>query len=399
MSRPVTIVGVDGGPLSERAKRRIAAATMVVGGARHLEALPPSAAERVVLGDVTAGLDALEAHPGPAVVLASGDPGFFGVARLMRERGIVTETLPAVSSVAALCAGAGVSWDDALVISAHGRGALGLQRAVNACRALPKVVVLTAPGSGPAELGAALAGSNRSFVVGERLGSETETVTRCCPAEAAERTWAEPNLVLVLGQETSDRGWAHPPRLSPPGWALDERAFEHRDGMVTKSEIRALALARLGPGMGDHVWDIGSGSGAVAIECARFGAAVSALDIDPAQCERIGRNAAAFGVEVLVANGRAPDALADLADPDAVFVGGGGIEVAAIVAAAAARKPRSIVVALAAIERVAPVTRALRTAGYDTGGVQLAAARLVDLPGDATRMAAQNPVFVVWATL
>ncbi len=362
MSRPVTVIGVDGGPLSELAKRRIAAATMVVGGARHLEALAtPATAERVVLGEVAAGLDALEAHSGPAVVLASGDPGFFGVARLMRERAIDCETLPAVSSVATLCARAGASWDDALVISAHGRGAEGLQRAVNACRAVSKVVVLTAPGSGPAELGAALATSNRSFVVGERLGGESETVTRCCPAEAAERAWAEPNLVLVLGDETAGRGWAHPPRLSPASWALEEVAFEHRDGMVTKSEIRALALARLGPGVGDHIWDIGSGSGAVAIECARFGAAVSALDADTAQCARITRNANAFGVDVQVANGRAPDALAGLADPDAVFVGGGGVAVATIVEAAADRKPRSIVVALAALERVAPVTRALRS--------------------------------------
>jgi precorrin-6B C5,15-methyltransferase / cobalt-precorrin-6B C5,C15-methyltransferase len=160
--------------------------------------------------------------------------------------------------------------------------------------------------------------------------------------------------------------------------------------------VRAVALAKLGPGVGDLIWDIGAGSGSVAIECARFGAAVDAVEIDAAQAERITRNAVTHGVEVHVVTGRAPDALAQLSDPDAVFIGGGGADVTTIAEAAAKRGSRSIVVALAALERVGPVSRTLRDAGYATGGVQLSAARLATLPGDLTRLAATNPIVLVW---
>lgn len=166
--------------------------------------------------------------------------------------------------------------------------------------------------------------------------------------------------------------------------------------MVTKAEVRALVLARLAPGLGDLVWDIGCGSGSVAIECARFGAAVTAVDTDPAQVDRTARNAAAHQVPVHVVHGAAPDVLGELADPDAVFIGGGGTRIADIAEAAAARKPRVIVSALAAVERVGTLSSALRSNGYRADGVQLSVARLAALPGDATRLAAQNPVFVLW---
>jgi precorrin-6B C5,15-methyltransferase / cobalt-precorrin-6B C5,C15-methyltransferase len=393
----ISVIGVDERPLSTPAARRLAAATLVVGGDRHLKSCRvPPAAQRIVLGDVTQALDALAAHTDGAVVLASGDPGFFGVVRLLQLRGLEYDVFPAASSVSTICARAGVAWDDALVMSSHGRGDDGLRRAANACRAFAKVAVLTAPGQGPAELGEALAGHRNSMLVGEMLGAADERVTCCTPEEAAVRHWAEPNVVLVHGQVAGGRSWAYPGRQVPQGWALVEDVFDHRDSMVTKAEVRALVLARLGPGVGDLVWDIGCGSGSVAIESARFGAAVSAVDADPAQADRTARNASALDVPVHVVTGRAPDVLDALADPDAVFIGGGGSDLAAITQASAARRPRVIVTALAAVERVATVTSALRSSGFRTGGVQLSAARLAPLPGDATRLAAQNPVFVLW---
>ncbi|GIH67859.1 precorrin-6y C5,15-methyltransferase (decarboxylating) subunit CbiE [Sphaerimonospora thailandensis] len=395
---PVTVIGVDadGRPPLPWAARRLAEATLVVGAARHLAAVPvPPHAARHVLGDVGAGIAAVREHAGPAVVLASGDPGFFGIVRLLRERGLDVEVAPAVSSVAAAFASIGLSWDDADVVSAHGRE---LRRAVNACRALPKVAVLTAPGAGPAEIGAGLAtasaGVSRRMVVAELLGTSEERVTECTPEQAATREWADPNVVLVLAAEVdAARGWSWPRRRVPYRWALPETSFEHRDGMISKAEVRALALAHLGPGVGDLVWDVGCGSGSVAVECARFGAAVIAADHDADQCARAGRNAAAHGVEIFVVRAAAPACLAALPDPDAVFVGGGGPET---VAAAAGRGARSVVVALAALDRVAAARDALRAASYDVGGVAINAGRFADLPGGATRLAAVNPVFLVW---
>jgi precorrin-6Y C5,15-methyltransferase (decarboxylating) len=275
-------------------------------------------------------------------------------------------------------------------VSAHGRA---LQPAVNACRAHPKVAVLTAPGSGPAELGTALAGATRTLVVCENLGGDDEAVTRCTPEQAAARNWREPNVVLVLDERhpTAERSWLHG-WLGPDRWALPEERFVHRDGMVTKSEVRALVLARLGPRPGGLVWDVGAGSGSVAVECARLGAAAVAVDRDPDACRLARSNAAAFHVTVTVVEGAAPAALADLPDPDAVFVGGGGTPV---VAACAERRPPRLVVALAAVERIGPAHAALTAAGYAVDGVQLAANRLTRLPDGTHRLAPTNPVTVL----
>jgi len=182
---------------------------------------------------------------------------------------------------------------------------------------------------------------------------------------------------------------------SPAGWALGEEEFDSRDAVITKAEVRALALARLAPGPGMLVWDVGAGSGSVAVECARFGAAVIAVERDAPRCGRIRANAVRHAVDVRILPGEAPGALDGLPDPDAVFVGGGGLTV---IEAVAARHPARIVVALAAVERAGPAHAALRAAGYAVDGALVQAARLAPLPGDVHRLAAVNPVFLVWAT-
>ncbi|HVL98208.1 MAG TPA: precorrin-6y C5,15-methyltransferase (decarboxylating) subunit CbiE [Egibacteraceae bacterium] len=397
MSAPVTVVGVDGGPLVPAATKALADARFVVGWPRHVAAvrdtLPAGARVEVVDADLDATLAALDAAPRPAVVLSSGDPGYFGVVRALRARGHDLVVVPAVSSVATAFAAAGVAWDDAHVVSAHGRPP---HRALAVCRRFPKVAVLTEPAFGPAEIGAALAGLGRQLVVAERLGHDDERITRLPAEDALHRTWADPNVVVVLdpAAEPAGRGWSAPPRASATRWALDDASFDHRAGMITKAEVRALALAWLGPGPGDLVWDVGAGSGAVAVEAARLGAAVVAVDADPDALARTAANARRHGVPVEVVTGRAPGALALLPDPDAVFVGGGGQALPAILDAAAARASRCVVVALATLERVSPTLAALAGAGLDVRATQLSAARLAPL-GAGHRLAAQNPVVLV----
>ena len=178
----ITVIGLDGSPLSRQAAEAVAGATLLVGARRHLAVAdwfleePASATgpDVVVMGPLRPALDALAAHDGDAVVLASGDPGFFGIVRALRERGLDCVVLPAVSSVALGFARAGLPWDDAVVVSAHGRE---LHAAVNVCRAYPKVAVLTGPGQGPAEIGAALAGWPRRLLVAEDLGGADERIT------------------------------------------------------------------------------------------------------------------------------------------------------------------------------------------------------------------------------
>ncbi len=346
-----------------------------------------------MLGDVAAALDAVEAAGGDTVVMASGDPALFGILRIMRERGLRPEVLPAVSSVAIAFARAGLPWDDAAVLSVHGRDP---RHAVNACRALPKAAVLTSPRYGPAELGSDLEGWHRTMIVAEHLGMPGERITDCTPAEAAAGTWGDPNVVLVQDDRRIVAGVRadNQPAAPPRGWAHDEAtAYRHRDSMVTKWEVRAVVLARLRPTLGTLIWDVGAGSGSVAVECAAHSAAVIAIDSDPAACELIRANGAAHEADVRVVEGRAPGACDGLPDPDAVFVGGGGM---AALDGVLAREPATVVATYAGVDRAVTARRALTEAGYAVDGVQLASSRFADLPGGSFRLAAQNPVLVIW---
>lgn len=140
------------------------------------------------------------------------------------------------------------------------------------------------------------------------------------------------------------------------------------------------------------MWDVGSGSGAVAVECARMGAATIAVESDEAQVVRLVTNAAAHGVDVRIEEGPAPRVLRDLPKPDSIFVGGGGSEAVTACAHAGARR---VVVALAALDRVAATRDVLRNAGYQVEGVQLSASRLSELPDGASRLEAANPVVLI----
>ncbi|MGW4880996.1 precorrin-6y C5,15-methyltransferase (decarboxylating) subunit CbiE [Streptomyces sp. NPDC004262] len=396
----ITVFGTGtGAPLPADA---LAGAGLVVGGRRHLDAARlPRGAERIVLGPLAPALDAVARYVAadrPVAVLASGDPGFFGIVRALAERfgPELLDVRAGVSSVAAAFARAGLPWDDAVVVSAHGRRP---RTAVHLCRAHPKVAVLTGPGAGPAELAAAVP-ADRVLVVASALGDpERERVERVTPAEAAGRDWgADVSVVLCLDPARAlgaVRTVAGVPD-QPAGWALDEGEFAHRDSMITKFEVRALALARLGPRLGDLVWDVGAGSGSVAVECARLGAAAVAVEKTADGVGRISANARAHGVYVDVVHGTAPGALDELPDPDAVFVGGGGRELPAVVGACALRARRTVVVALAALDRVPAAREALTGAGFSCDGVLLQSSRLAPLPGDVTRLAAANPVFLLW---
>ncbi|MFB7185155.1 precorrin-6y C5,15-methyltransferase (decarboxylating) subunit CbiE [Streptomyces sp. NPDC056230] len=406
---PIRVFGTGTGqPLGSDAQDALAAATLVVGARRHLEAARlPEQVERIVLGPLAPALDRIAEHAhgdgARVIVLASGDPGFFGVVRALAERfgASALDVRPGSPSVAVAFARLGLAWDDSVVVSAHGRDP---RTAVNACLAHPKVAVLTGPGAGPAELAAGLVhdAEGRTLVVATALGDpERERIERLTPAEAVARDWPDPvSVVLCLDESrvlSPVRTVAGPP-AGPGGWALDETEFEHRDSMITKFEVRALALARLGPRTGDLVWDIGAGSGSVAVECARLGAAAVAVEKTPDGVERIRANAAAHAVYVRAVHGSAPAVLDALPDPDAVFIGGGGRELPAIVTACARRARRSVVVALAALDRAPGVRAALAGAGLVPEGVLLQSSRLAPLPGEVTRLAATNPVFLLWGT-
>lgn len=369
MADRVTVIGWDGSPLTAAARSALSAATLVAGAAHHL-ALPeiPPGAERVRLGSLGLAARRIAGHRGTAVVLADGDPGFFGVVRTLRapEHGLEVEVVPAVSAVAAAFARAGMPWDDAQVVVAHPRT---LRRAVNVCRAHAKVAVLTSPGAGPAELALLLDGVHRTFVICEELGTDRERVTVLTSDKAADHTWRDPNVVIVIGgagqvSATAEPGWLlgqGPHTTAVRGWARPDPDAGEPAGEGESVQLRAAQLARLGPRTGDLVWDIGSGSGAFAVDAAALGAAVIAVDADPRACARTTAAARGRGVQLQVVPGRAPHVLENLPEPDVVRVGGGGAEV---VAAVADRRPERIVSHASTRDEAEAIGRTLTEHGY-----------------------------------
>ncbi len=392
MTPAVTVIGCDGSPQRPDAAAVVASAALVAGAGRLLAAVTvPDTATQLEITRLDDALDEICRARGPVAVLASGDPGFFGIVRALRTRGIKPRVIPAVSSVALAFARLGLDWDDALVLSAHGRSP---RPVAAAALAHPKVAILTAPGDAAAELAGALLAAGRRVYVAERLGEPAERVAELTAAAVANL--ADPNVLVAVDPATAPAqrpGWLAGHRGAPAGWALPEEAFAHRDSMITKSEVRAVALARLGPGPGRMVWDVGAGAGSVAVECARFGASVIAIEADPGQCSRIGQNAAAHGVAVRIVQGRAPGILAGLPAPDALFAGGGGD--AALDAALRLGRPQVAVLTLASVDRVRTGSELLAGHGYQVSGVQLQASRLASLPGGSLRLTAANPVFVL----
>ncbi|WP_424214660.1 precorrin-6y C5,15-methyltransferase (decarboxylating) subunit CbiE [Streptomyces sp. BI20] len=376
MADRVTVIGWDGSPLGRAARSALGAATLVAGAGHHLD-LPeiPAGAERVRLGSLDLAARRIAAHRGTAVVLADGDPGFFGLVRTLRapEHGLEVEVVPAVSAVAGAFARAGMPWDDAQVVVA---GRRTLRRAVNVCRAHPKVAVLTSPGAGPAELALLLDGVHRTFVICEELGTDREQVTVLTSDKAADHTWRDPNVVIVIGGTPTTPGPAPTGAPTGPaaGWLLGQtpgvgtaatgRGWARATGIpgaAESPELRALQLARLGPRTGDLLWDIGTGSGALAVDAAALGAAVIAVDADARACEWVDAEARKRGVRLQTVHGRAPHALESLPEPDVVRIGGGGPEV---VEAVVERRPERIVTHASTRDAAEEIGRTLVEHGY-----------------------------------
>ncbi len=394
----MAVVGLSAGePVGKRAWHALESADLVVGGRRHLETLRPSGRSIVVAGDLTPVLDAIDAEEGRVCVVASGDPGFFGLVRSLGERlgPDRLEVHPAPSSVSLAFARLGLAWDDAVVVSAHGRP---LESAIACLRNARKAAVLTSPANPPEAVGRALLDGTpldgappepahvdprARVAVCSRLGDPDESITRCSVHALANGSWDPLSVVIILGDQ------AIAPRAAL-AWGLPESGFAHRNGMITKAEVRAVVLAKLALPPTGVVWDIGAGSGSVAIECAALapGLRVVALERNVADARRIEANASAHGVTLDVVVGEAPGALAELPDPDRVFIGGGGIEVLDAVLARLAQQGR-VVATYAALDRALQAYERLGSM------VEVSISRAETL-GGGVRLVANNPVLVAW---
>jgi precorrin-6Y C5,15-methyltransferase (decarboxylating) len=314
--------GVDG--LSPVARGLISDADIVFGGKRHLDlastlirgaARPwPSPFEQAIP-------EVLEQRGRQVCVLASGDPFFYGVGSLLARHVDPADMLvvPAPSSFSLAAARLGWSLPDTTLISLHGRS-LDLIRPHLHPGA--RILALTSDGAGPSALATLLSDSGfgaSKMTVMEALGGAHEQVRT---AQASGFALAAIHSLNIVAIEVDAAPGA---RVLARVSGLDDALFEH-DGQITKREIRAVTLSALAPRRGELLWDVGAGAGSVAIEWMLADPSLCAIAIEARadRASRIRRNAAAFGVPNLeIVGGEAPQALAELRPPQAIFVGGG----------------------------------------------------------------------------
>ena len=343
----------------------------------------------------------------PAVLLASGDPLWFGIGRLLQQRFPAAQLRfhPAPCSLQLAFARLGRPWQDASWVSLHGRDPEPLAAALQ--KRPPALAVLTDPGRGGAEevrriLAASGLEAAYAFWLCERLGHPAERMQRLVPGAPLPPDLDPLHLVLLIAEPPAPP--ADPAAL--PLFGLEDGLFlqhDDRPGLMTKREVRIQLLADLELPECGVIWDIGAGVGSVGLEALRLrpGLALWALEARGGSAALIAANAERLGVRPAgIHEGRAPEALAELPDPDRVLIGGGGRERAAVLAAVLQRlRPSGVVVIpLATLEALAELRPLLEQAGCQVALAQHQAWRGAPL-ADGTRLAPLNPVLVLTGRL
>ena len=407
MARTVSIVGMGPGNtalMTRGAQEALEQADLVVGARRLLESLPTGNARMVTAvtsTDVLAALD--DASWGRAVIAMSGDVGMFsgarGLATKIREAlgEVQVVTLPGISSMQCLAAALERPWQDWRFVSAHGVAC----DLVCLARTNPELFLVT---GGENTVGAlcerlARAGLGAARVsVGERLGYLEQRVVVSSAAELAGADFDQLSVMLVEAAECGEKPEVVWPWATP---GIPDDQFERGRVPMTKQEIRAVALSKLGVAATDTIWDVGAGTGSVSVECALLARAgqVFAVERKPEAVELARRNARRFGLNNLqVIEGKAPDALLDLPAPQAVFVGGSAGTLAQVLDLALEKNPQvRVCVSAVTLETLAAATSLLASDAWEGfEAVQVQATRAESVAG-YNMMRAQNPVFIVSA--
>lgn len=422
MNNPCHIIGVlDNGVdgLTPRALAHIEAADVVIGGTRVLALFAGRFAAHAERHDLTGKLSqvpewirAAQAQGRNVVVLATGDPLCHGIAGFLQARLCIEacEVLPNVSTVQIACARLGLPWQDMKILSVHSRDASewregadpehGLYEILRAVHWHDRLAVFTSPDNTPDRIARMLVSEGldaqfRLAVVERLLQPDENIIADCTVAEAAGRRFADPNVLLL---------WRSHPRPRAVSFGLADENYKQRrpdKGLITKREVRAVSLARLQLRPDSIVWDIGAGSGTVGLEAARLcpeghvyaiekNAEDAAITLDNHRRLRV--------YNYTLVHGKAPQGLEAWPDPDAVFIGGSGGELEALIRVCLQRlKPGGwLVMNFVTFENQADALRALKGGDAVWDVTQLQAARSQPIL-HMHRLAAENPVWIVAA--
>jgi len=396
--------GVDG--MTAHARRLVEAAEVLLGPESCASLLPPAIAGKLgTASNLEELVERIEsAGSKRVVVLASGDPLFYGTARFVcaklgKDR---FEVVPNVSSMQLAFARVKESWEEAFLANLSGQS---IERVIDKVRTSETVGLFTSEQWPPSAVAKTLLEEGIDYFqayVCENLGSPDERVTQGSLAEIAKESFSGLNvMILVRKARVADKPGQVGTRLfgNPDECFLQSRPNR---GLLTPAEVRSLALAELGLTPTSVVWDVGAGSGSVGLEAARIArdGMVFAIEMDPDDHHLILENAQRFGVTNLLAVlGKAPEAWAQLADPDAIYVGGSGRDVSMLVEEAWKRLTPSgrLVTACNSIENLAAVHAMLRARSGDTAYWMVNIARGIEQM-DRIRFESLNPTFLIAAT-
>jgi precorrin-6Y C5,15-methyltransferase (decarboxylating) len=400
MSQTIKVIGIgDNGKesLLPFYQKLIEESRLLVGGERQLEFFPDYTGEKLIIsGGLTALVERLQAEKKQTVVLASGDPLFYGIGGYLSTKlssQARVEVYPQVSSIQLAFARMGESWQDAFLTSVHGRSMQGLAQRIDG---RSKVAILTDETNNPSQIAKYLLSFGmkeyKAFVA-ENVGGNTERCSWYELEELTDQTFSSLNLVILKKTEPS------------PQWSMgiDDAAFAQRKpdkGLITKKEIRILSLAALQLRENSTVWDIGTCTGSMAIEAARvarFGS-VYAIEKNEADLENCWQNQRTFRTDFIAIHGKAPTGLDSFPDPDAIFIGGTGGEMRELLAVCCQRLKEGgrIVLNAATIENLYLAKQAFKEEGFSTN-ITLAQISRSKPILDMTRFEGLNPIYIISA--
>jgi precorrin-6Y C5,15-methyltransferase (decarboxylating) len=405
VSQPVSIVGLEAdgvASLSPRARKAIEAATFLAGGRRHLELIGQNGRETFTITNNLQELaDRLRRRTAEerCVVLASGDPLFFGIGHFLSEslgrEQIIVE--PAISSMQRAFAKAGIAWHNAEIVSIHGRP---LEKTLLPLLGHPTIGVFTQNGDSPAEIAGFFLDrdlDDYDVWVAENLGTGFESVTTCTIHELVDRRFGDLNVVILKRSAETP-----PPRPEPAG--IPDCRFAQPDSgpiLLTHADIRALTLARFRDLPDGPIWDIGAGLGGVSVELARAfpEREIVAIERSEDQLSYLRANRlrlSAFNLRIVV--GEAPECLSEEPAPAAVFLGGSGGRLDAILDVCFARIGSGGVLTanFVSLENVTRCLERCRAAGWNPELAQAQVNRAESL-GGLTVFAPQRPVWILRA--
>ncbi|UKS30698.1 precorrin-6y C5,15-methyltransferase (decarboxylating) subunit CbiE [Paenibacillus sp. HWE-109] len=397
MSKQVKLIGIGDngqGSLLPLYKKWIDESEVLVGGERILAFFPDFQGEKIVIkGSLPELIQKLQKEERSVVILASGDPLFYGIGGYVAKKLEGVAFYPALSSIQLAFARMGESWHDAYITSVHGRSIKGLAQRIDGKE---KVALLTDETNSPSAIAAYLLSFGmteyRAFVA-ENLEGDDERVGWYDLDQLVGASFSPLN-VIVLKRQTAGPAW-------PLGIEDDQFAQRKPDkGLITKKEVRVLSISQLGLRSDSVVWDIGTCTGSVAIEAARIAreGAVFAIEKNEDDLRNCLENSAKFRVDLTAVHGRAPKGLEDFADPDAIFIGGSGGEMQELLEICAARlKPNGrIVLNAATIETLYEADKTFTKVGFTTQISLVQVSRSKPIL-HMKRFDALNPIYIITA--